>query len=98
MRHADRGSRWRAVGAEWPLGLVLALAAVGLALVSDSGRSVRPGGLVLAGALGLGAVLRTVLPTRRAGLLAVRGRALDCVLLTGGAVLLAVLVLATPPR
>ena len=81
---------------EWPLGSVVLVALLGLALVADSGQPVRRGLLVLAAALVLGAVLRACLPAGRAGLLAVRGRLVDVALLGAGGVVLAVLVLATP--
>lgn len=97
MRHATRPSRGRALLAEWPAVVVLAGAGSGLALASDHDVSVRVGMLVLACSLGIAGILRLVLPRARAGLLAVRGRVFDAAVLLGGGVLLAALVLATPP-
>lgn len=61
--------------------VVLAATAVGIAM-SASG-SWRAGIQVIAGALILAAVLRLVLPRRDAGMLAVRHRFFDCLLLAG---------------
>jgi hypothetical protein len=76
---------------EIPLGAVLLLVLVGLALVGqDHWRR----GLLLAGAgLLAAAVLRLVLPARLSGLLVVRGRLFDVVVLS--ALGLAVLVLTS---
>jgi hypothetical protein len=52
---------------------------------------VRTGGYVLAGSLGLCALLRMVLPTRLAGAIAVRSRATDVLLLGSSALAVAVL-------
>lgn len=93
MRHAVR--RRTGVLQEWPLALVIVVAGAGLTMLGAG--AVRTGGLVLAAALGLGALLRTCLPLRRTGMLAVRSRAADVVTLAGAGVLLAILVLATPP-
>jgi hypothetical protein len=81
---------------EWPLLLVLAGAATGLALLAQDVGGFRTGTTVLAAALLLAAALRAALPTKLAGMLVVRSRVLD-VLTTGalGAALL-VLALATP--
>lgn len=97
MRHAARGVARASWLREWPLLLVLTVGAGGLALSADPDVPVRRGLLVLAGALALGAVLRAVLPRASAGLLAIRSRALDVVLMGAGAALLAGLVLLTPP-
>jgi len=82
---------------EVPVVLVLTLAAAGLIAVSQG--FWRRGLGVVAGALLVAAVLRLALPTRRAGLLAVRGKALDVVVLGvfGGAMLLLAAVVP-PPR
>jgi hypothetical protein len=72
---------------------VLVVALAGLALVA-SGR-LYAGGLLIAVALLLAGGLRLLLPERSAGLLAVRGKALDVLvlgLLGGGVLLLSVLV------
>ena len=85
-----RGSRGRA----WPpLAGVLAVALSGIGLVM-SGR-LYEGGLLISVAVLLAAVARALLPERSAGLLAVRSRALDVLmlgLLGGGLLLLTILV------
>ncbi len=60
---------------EWPLLLVLAVAATGLVIAALA--DFRTGSLVVAIALLLAAALRVVLPQRDAGLLAVRRRSVD---------------------
>jgi Protein of unknown function (DUF3017) len=77
-----------------PLLAVLVTVAVGLLVVTfDHWRT----GMVIVG-LGLigGAVLRLLLPVRRVGFLAVRGRPIDVLLLAGTGVLLIVFVLTIP--
>lgn len=72
--------------------LVLGIGALGLGLIFVN---FRLGTLVFAGAVILALVLRIVLPTRRAGLLVVRTRAIDVTVLSilaGGLLLLALLV------
>jgi hypothetical protein len=81
---------------QWPLGLVLLLVAGGVLLVLD--QHVKRGSVLLGGALLVAALLRSVLPTRDIGLLAVRGRAFD--VLTTGALGTAIVILTVvvPPR
>ncbi|RZS90291.1 DUF3017 family protein [Motilibacter rhizosphaerae] len=93
MRHASRTPRWLG---EWPTVLVLGVAAAGVLLVALPGVALRLALEVLAAAPALGAVLRAVLPSARAGLLRVRARAVDVVLLAAAAVGVLALVLATP--
>jgi hypothetical protein len=72
---------------------VLAVAAVGLLRIATA--HWREGSVLLGGALLLAAVLRVVLPADRAGLLAIRSRALDVLGYTGlglAVVLLAVTI------
>ncbi len=72
--------------------LVIAIGAVGLGLIFVD---FRLGTLVFALAVTLALVLRIVLPTRRAGLLVVRTRVVDIVvlsILSGGLLLLTLLV------
>ncbi len=72
--------------------LVLAVGAVGLALLFVN---FRLGVFVFTGAVVLALVLRIVLPTRQAGLLVVRTKAIDVTvmsILAGGLLLLALLV------
>jgi multisubunit Na+/H+ antiporter MnhB subunit len=72
---------------------VLVVAAVGLLRVATA--NWREGAVLLGGSLLLAAVLRGVLPQERAGLVAIRSRALDVVSYTGlglAVVLLAVTI------
>jgi hypothetical protein len=77
-----------------PLLAVLVTVGIGLLLVAlDHWRK----GLVVVGlAMVGGAVLRLLLPLRRAGFLAVRGRTVDVVLLAGTGLALTVIALAIP--
>ena len=74
---------------QWPLLLVSALVLGGVVSALLGPDTWRPGCMVVGGALVLGAVLRLVLSTRRAGLLRVRSKAFDvgAMLLGGGAIL-----------
>jgi hypothetical protein len=74
--------------------LVLALSAVGLAVVTRG--DWRLGIKLIAGALGLAAAVRLALPTHQAGMLAVRRRALDVVILAALAVALWFLSVSIP--
>jgi hypothetical protein len=83
------------IGNEAP---ALAVVAVGLlGVVAAAQHHWRKGLYVVAAALFLGAVLRLVLPTRRVGSLAVRGRPVDVVTLLAFAVAVALLAGAVPP-
>ena len=75
----------RAVLRQWPLLLVLLVLAGGVVTVADG--EWRHGCELAAGSALLAMLLRLVLPTRLAGLLVVRNRAVDVVLLLllGGA-------------
>ena len=59
--------------------LVLAVSAVGLGIVTHG--DWRLGVRLISGALGFGAVVRLVMPARQAGMLAVRRRVVDVVIL-----------------
>jgi hypothetical protein len=75
----------------------LAVVAVGLlGVVAAAQHHWRKGVYVVAAALLLGAVLRLVLPTRRAGTLAVRGKPVDVVTLLVLGAALAALAGAVP--
>lgn len=80
---------------EVPVVVVLAIAGAGLVAVSQG--FWRRGLGVVAAALLTAAVLRLALPTRRAGLLVVRGKALDVIVLGvfGSAMLLLAAVVPT---
>ena len=90
-RHRDpsRGLLSR-LPAESPMIAVLAMAAVGLLRVGTA--NWREGSVLLGASLLLAAVLRILLPPDRAGLLAIRSRAIDVLAYTGLG--LAVVVLA----
>lgn len=81
---------------EVPVIVVLAIGAAGLLLVALG--FWRRGLLVVAGGLLVAALLRLALPTRRAGLLAVRSKAIDVVVLGGfgSGMLLLASVVPTP--
>jgi len=82
---------------EWPIALVLLCVAAGFAVVLSN--HFRRGSVVISGALMLAALLRLVLPVRRAGLLAVRSRFFDVVVLAGmGLAMFLTAVVVPPPR
>lgn len=90
---APRGP-FRRLIAELPLELVIAGVGLGLIVIAD--HHFRVGSVLIACSIIAGAGLRLMLPARRAGLLAVRGRLVDVVTLAVlGAALLA-LALAVP--
>jgi inner membrane protein involved in colicin E2 resistance len=80
---------------EWlPTALVFAIAVAGMLRILTE--HWREGAALLAGSLLIAGVLRTVLPDDRAGLLAVRSRAIDIVLYLGlGLITLALAVTIT---
>jgi membrane associated rhomboid family serine protease len=84
---------------QWPLLLVVAGVLGGLVSAFLGPATWRPGCVVVGSSLVLGALLRLVLPTRAAGLLQVRGKAFDVVvvLLTGAAII-ALAVVVPPAR
>lgn len=75
---------------EWPLLLVIVVIGTGLGVIAM--HHFRWGSLAIAGATIAAACLRSVLPARRIGLLAVRGRVVD--VLTMGSIGIALMVLA----
>jgi hypothetical protein len=79
---------------EWAITLVWVLAGVGLVLVGD--RRFRAGCIFLAGGLVLGAWLRALLPERVIGLLRLRSRVTDVLVLAVFGLGTAVLALAVP--
>ena len=81
----------------WPLLVVLAGVVAGLVVALLGQETWRLGCLLIGGSLGLGAVLRLVLPSREAGLLQVRGKAFDTLMLLVLAVAVIALALAVPP-
>ena len=85
----------RSVLGEWPLALIIA--GVGLGLVIIGLHHFRWGNLLIADSVLAGAFFRLVLPTRRAGLLAVRSRFTDVVTMSamGGSLMLLALITST---
>ena len=76
--------------------VVLAITAVGIGIVSTG--NWRLGTRWVAGALIFAALLRLVLPRRDAGMLAVRHRMVDCVMLAGVGVALIILAATIPDQ
>ena len=89
--HPKRRRWWE----QWPIALVLVGVVVSLVVVSLD--RFRLGSLMLAASLVLAFVLRLVLPSHRAGMLAVRSKTVDLVVLGVLAASLAVLALWVPP-
>jgi hypothetical protein len=86
--------------APWPRAsraylLVIALVLLGLGIVLVG--SYRPGSLLVGAAVGLAASLRAVLPQEAAGMLAVRGRRVDTLVLAMVALAVIVLAVVVPP-
>ena len=80
---------------ELPLALIIGGAGLGLVIIGL--HHFRWGNLVIAGSLLAGAFFRLVLPTRRAGLLAVRSRFTDVLTMSamGGSLMLLALITST---
>jgi len=77
-----------------PYFLVLSTMSAGIVIVAAA--HFKRGPALIAGALMLAAVFRTVLPPPKIGMLAVRGRRIDIVTYTGLAILLIVLAWVAP--
>lgn len=84
----------QAVLGQWPLALVLTGVAIGLGVVALTGHW-RVGCTMLGASVTLGGVLR-LLPPSRVGLLAVRSRLIDTVLLLGSGIGILILTWAMP--
>lgn len=81
---------------QWPLALVMAGVAIGLGIVATS--HWRMGTTLIGASFTVGGILR-LMPNQRVGLLAVRSRWLDCVVLLGlGLGILALAWLVPPSR
>jgi len=80
---------------QWPLTAVLAVVVVGLVVVASG--HFRRGTIVLCFGVGLALFLRLLLPSREAGLLAVRSRRVDVAVLTFLALGTSLLALWVPP-
>jgi hypothetical protein len=87
-----RRRRW---WSQWPIALVLAGVVAALAVVALD--RFRLGSLMLAASLVLAFVLRLVLPDDRAGMLAVRSKPVDLIVLGTLAAALVVFALWVPP-
>ena len=87
-----RRRRWLA---QWPIAVVLGAVAVSLVVVALD--RFRVGSLMLAASLVLAFLLRLVLTTKRAGMLAVRSKPVDLVVLGVLAAALVVFALWVPP-
>jgi hypothetical protein len=85
----------RGVFSEWPLALIIGGVILGLVIIGL--HHFRWGNLLIAGSVLAGAFFRLVLPTRRAGLLAVRSRFTDVVTMSamGGSLMLLALITRT---
>lgn len=79
------------------LPFLLVLGGVGVGLVVVALHHFKRGSVIMGAALVLGGVLRLLLPERRAGLLVVRGRALDAATLITLGVLIAIAAAIVPP-
>jgi hypothetical protein len=84
------------VGRQWPLLSVLGGGVVGIGLVATD--HFRSGCLLLGASVLLASLARLVLPARRVGLLVVRSRAFDVLVLTTMGVALVVLAVIVPPE
>jgi hypothetical protein len=91
-RLPSRRRRW---WAQWPIAVVLLGVAAALTIVALD--HFRIGSLVLAGSLVVAFALRLLLPTDRIGMLAVRSKRVDLVVLGSLAAALIVFALWVPP-
>lgn len=89
-----RARRLRRMLAQWPLLSVLAVVLAGLATIAAW--SFRVGAVVVAGGLLLAFFLRLLLPSRAVGMLAVRSRVVDLIVLGALGGLLATFALWVP--
>jgi uncharacterized membrane protein YjjP (DUF1212 family) len=90
-----RATRHRRWWDEWPLLVVLATAAAGLAVVASD--HFKRGTVLFGAALVLGMILRFVLPDSRIGLLKVRSRTIDVLTLGFFAFATVTLAVVVPP-
>lgn len=79
----------------WALLFVLANVLAGTLVIMTS--HWRRGSIIIAGALGLAALLRLALPKKMAGLLAVRSRWFDVLCLGGACAAIVVVTMIVPP-
>jgi hypothetical protein len=81
----------------WPLGVVMAGVAIGLALAVVGPDRWRMGCVVMGASLVFGAVVRLVLPRNSAGLLEVRSKPFDVIAMSLAGVAVVGLALLVPP-
>lgn len=93
-RPEPRPIRGKVLGRQWPLGIVT-LGLIG-SLVVVAADDFRRGALLFAGFVLLGAAFRLVLPSRRAGLLVLRGRTVDVSMMALLGLSIAVLAIIVP--
>jgi hypothetical protein len=91
----DMAEQHRGLLGELPLASVIGGVALGLVIIAL--HHFRWGNLVIAGSLMAGSLFRAILPTRQAGLLAVRSRFTDVLIMVamGGALMVLALVTRT---
>lgn len=80
---------------QWPIAVVLAGVAISLVIVALD--RFRLGSLLLAASLVLAFLLRLVLPSEKAGMLAVRSKRVDLIVLGVLAAVLAIVTISVPP-
>jgi hypothetical protein len=94
LSHRPPKNLFQQVLGQWPLAVVLAGVLTGLAIVATS--HWRMGATLIGASITLGGLLR-LLPNRRVGLLAVRGKALDAIVLLGVGIGIVALAFLVPP-
>lgn len=82
---------------QWPLLVVVAGVVSGLVVSYVGDTTWRLGGLVIGASLGVGALIRVLLPSREAGLLQVRSKPFDVTVLVVAGAAIVVLALVVPP-
>lgn len=82
--------------AQWPVVVVLVIFIIGMAIAATG--HWRRAALLMGGATGLGGLLRLFLPQRICGLLSVRRRWIDVVMMIGMGAAMCVLAFVVPPQ
>ena len=83
---------------QWPLLVIIGGVVAGLVIAFVGDATWRLGCLVIGASLAAGAIERMALPSREAGLLQVRSKGFDVVVLLLGAVAIIALAIAVPDR
>lgn len=94
-RHAKRAPKARRRFHDWPILIVLLGIAAGLTYTGME--HIKRGPMIVAAFVCLGALLRLVLPQRLVGLLAVRSRVVDVILMFALGLAIAVVTVVVPP-